>query len=166
MRRVLVSVTMLSLLVVGMALRVGGAGAQQATPAAVSLPVWVEAWITALETEDPHGFADLYLNDGTYEDVAAGMSVHDRFSIVEVAAMYMASQDDFTITPIAFHQANDWAVLEYSFSGTDPLDKPFQDIRAATVFELSPDGRIKRSTDYYDSLDVDTQLGVVATPVP
>jgi outer membrane protein assembly factor BamB len=148
------------------------AGTPSATSASVTLPAWAEAWLNAFVVEDPHAFAGLYTNDATYEEATAGgFSVHDRFSIVEVASMIMAGQNDHRFTPTAFFAGDGWAILEYEWSFTDAFtDQPVSGIRTVTVFALNDDGLIERSTDYYDVLAVETQLGMelveAGTPTP
>ncbi len=152
---------------------------QEATPAAtpspeaaVALPAWAQAWLQAYIDEDPRAFADLYTNDATYEEaIVGGFSVHDRFSIVEIAAGIMARQKDLRITATGFNAGDDWAVLEYTWSYTDAFSgRPVTDVRMVTVFDLNADGLITHSTDYYDSLAIETQLGMTlveaATPAP
>lgn len=145
--------------------------AQEATPAALELPAWVQTWITTQETEDIHGFTDLYTHDATYEILGDHVAVHDSLSIREIAGMSAAAVKDFDIMPTAFHAGEDWAALEYTMSYTAMLQggKPVRDVRVVTVFDLDDAGLITRSTDYFDSMAIETQLGnmlVEGTPAP
>lgn len=147
------------------------ARAQESTPVAVELPAWVETWISTQETEDIHGFTDLYTHDATYEILGDNIAVHDSLSIREVAGMSVAALKDLDLVPTAFHAGDNWAVLEYTMSFAAMLDggKQVSDVRVVTVFDLDDEGLITRSTDYFDSMAIQTQLGnmlVEGTPAP
>ena len=146
--------------------------AQDATPeATLDLPAWVQTWIATQETEDIHAFTDLYTHDATYEIIGDNVAVHDSLSIREVAGMSAAAVKDLDLVPTTFHAGEDWAVLEYtmSFSAMLAGGKPVRDVRVVTVFDLDDAGLITRSTDYFNDLAIQTQLGrmlVDSTPTP
>lgn len=144
---------------------------QEATSAPVDLPAWAQTWISTQETADIHAFPDLYSHDETYEILGDNVAVHDSFSIREVAGMSAAALKDLDIVPTAFHGGDDWAVFEYTMSFTAMLagGKTVRDVRVVTDFDLDDVGLITRSTDYFDSMAIQTQLGMMlveGTPVP
>ena len=145
--------------------------AQEATPAALDLPEWVQTWISTQETEDVLDFAALYTNDATYEVLGDGIKVYDKFSIKEIAAMLAANGNETDIVPTAFYAGDGWAVLEYSMGwvNSDVSKRRVRDVRVATVFILNEDDLITRSSDYFDGLTVSEQSGymlVEGTPAP
>lgn len=147
--------------------------AQEATPevAALDLPDWVQTWIRTQEDEDIHGFADLYTPDATYEVLGNGIMVHDIFSIREIAGMFAANGKAFDIVPTAFYAGDGWAILEYTMGWNNFTVEETQvrDVRTATIFLLNEEGRITRSSDYFDGLTVSEQSGymlVEGTPAP
>ena len=141
-----------------------------ATPAAspVAVPPLFQAWLNAYIVEDPDAFATLYTLDGRYEDVPSGQTAQGREAIAALAAGFFTYQDNYAFAPLAFFQGDGWALLEVNSSATDAeTGQRVTGVRIATVFELD-DGRIRRSSDYYDLAGVFEQLGLLemgeATP--
>jgi hypothetical protein len=136
---------------------------QEATPAAIDLPAWVQTWISTQEAEDLSGFADLYTPNATYEVLGDAARVHDKISIREVAGFHAADTNDLVIVPNAFYAGDGWAILEYTMGWvtSNSAKTSVTDVPVATVFLLNDEGLITRSSDYYDGLVVSDQLGYI-----
>ena len=170
MRRFSVSLAALVLLLAGIVTMSTSVTAQPAPPAAspVAVSPLVQAWMDAYTSQDPDAYAALYTPDGIYEDVPSGQAAQGHEAIAELAAGYFETQAEFVFEPLAFFQGDGWAVLETNTSATDAeTGQRVTGVRIATIFELD-DGRIRRSSDYYDLAGVFEQLGLLemgaATP--
>ena len=131
------------------------------TPAVVAIPPLFQQWLATYEAEDAAGFAALYTPNGVYEDVASASAAEGTVAIEETAEGYFANQNDYAFVPVSFVQSDDWAAMEYLLSATDVASGiRITNVRVATIFELE-DGRIRRSSDYYDLSGVLDQLGLL-----
>ena len=163
MRRFSVSLAAVVVLLAGIVTMSTSVTAQPATPAAspVAVSPLVQAWMTAYSSQDSDAFAALYTPDGIYEDVPSGQAAQGHEAIAELATGYFESQADFVFEPLAFFQGDGWALLEVNTSAADAESgQRVTGVRIATVFELD-DGRIRRSSDYYDVAGVLDQLGLL-----
>ena len=149
--------------------------AQDATPddATVVLPPPLQDMVEAINAVDSAAIAALYAEDGTHEDVPAGVVARGREEIAAFVDETLSQFRDVRFEPLFGHVAGDLAVLEYSLSVTDLQSGLPVVYRGVLVFEL--DGTlIRRSTDSYDLASILGQLGQLeasaasagATPVP
>jgi steroid delta-isomerase-like uncharacterized protein len=137
-----------------------------------AMPNIIQQWVTAYQSTDlATQVAALYTPDAVYEDVptntrSQGGDVHGFL------AAFAKGVSDVKLTPMDAFSTSEWAALEYTFSATDRglipggEGKSFS-VRIATIFQLQGD-KIARSSDYYDSATIASQLGLVpasGTPV-
>lgn len=132
------------------------------------LPSILQDWVDAQNEHDAVKHASLYAEDGVLEDVANGFRAEGS----EAISAFLAKADEgFSDVVVVVHSvtaSGDTAAIEYDFSATNtgliPIpgakNKRFTS-RAVTFFELR-DGKIVRSSDYYDSGAVIDQLGITA----
>jgi steroid delta-isomerase-like uncharacterized protein len=154
-----------------------GAGvlAQEASPAAspVALPPLLQQATETFNGGDAAAVAALYTEDGTHEDIPAGVRAQGREAITAYLAEVFGQLDDFRFEPVFGSKDGDVAVLEYTLSGTDPGSGQPVTYRGVIVAEYDGD-LIRRSTDYYDLASILSQLGLLdlgeamagATPAP
>lgn len=147
MRRFFLNVLIIAIVLVGAS---GGAQAQDAAPDAtpIVLSDLLQRSIDALNAGDAAAVAALYTPDGTFEDVAAGAVAHGRTEIAAYFDKVFAGQTGAVLRPVAGHEGDGWAVVEYVFTVTNAESRARQEIRGATVYELE-NGLIRRATDYY-----------------
>lgn len=149
--------------------------AQDATPddSPVVLPPPLRQMVEAINAVDAAAIAALYAEDGTHEDVPAGVVARGREEVAAFVGETLSQFRDVRFEPMFGRVAGDLAVLEYSFSVTEIQSGLPVVYRGVLVFEL--DGtRIRRSADYYDLASILSQLGQleasgavpVATPAP
>jgi steroid delta-isomerase-like uncharacterized protein len=138
------------------------AGAQTPTAASSMAQAWTNAW----NSHESAQVAALFTPDGTYEDLAFGLTSHGTEEITRFADGFFTAAPDLHIDLVAGFGNDDWAAAEWVFSGTDtggvagsPTGKRFE-VRGATIFEVH-DGKARRDTDYYNASTVLEQLGLV-----
>ena len=119
----------------------------------------------AYNSHDAAAVARLYDADGTHEDVAQGRSQRGPEAIAAgLGRFFERFPDARWQTPFEIADAGQRVAIPYVFSGT--LQKPIGAIaargqavslRGVLILELN-DGRIVRSTDYWDSATFQRQL--------
>ena len=138
--------------------------AQDATPAASSsiINAYGEAWSSG----DATRVGALYTEDAVRDDVPTGMSSDGRAAIEELAAALFASDDDVRLAVTDGFVGENWAVVEWLFSGVHPATGREISFRGASVLEMT-DGLISEERDYYDLPEMMAQIeGASATPAP
>jgi steroid delta-isomerase-like uncharacterized protein len=140
-------------------------GAQNATPAAslAALPPLLHQMVAAINATDSAALAALYTEDGTHEDVPAGLEARGREEIATFVDTALGQFQDVRFAPVSARQAGDLAVLEYELSVTDPASGRPLTYRGVLVFELDGN-QIRRSADYYDVAAILGQLGMLPAP--
>ncbi len=177
MRRFRLLLSVAAVVMVGI-MTAGGyprAVAQEASPAAspVALPPLLQQASETFNTGDAAAVAALYTEDGTHEDIPAGVRAQGREAITAYVAEVFGQLNDFRFEPVFGSKDGDVAVLEYTLSGTDPASGQPVTYRGVIVAEYDGD-LIRRSTDYYDLASILSQLGLLdlgetmagATPAP
>jgi steroid delta-isomerase-like uncharacterized protein len=141
------------------------AGAQDATPAAspAGLPPLLQQMVESINATDSAALAALYVEDGTHEDVPAGVTAQGREEIAAFVDEALGQFRDVRFTPLTARQGGDLAVLEYDLTVTDPASGQPLTYRGVLVFELEGD-LIRRSADYYDVASILGQLGLLPAP--
>ena len=135
--------------------------AQEASPAAsVALPPLLQQASETFNSGDAAAVAALYTEDGTHEDVPAGVRVQGQEEITAYVAEVFGQLDDFRFEPVFGRLEGDLAVLEYTLSGTDPESGQPVSYRGVIIAEYKGD-LIRRSTDYYDLATILSQLGLL-----
>lgn len=168
-------VSMLAVVLIGSltVISVQGTSAQDETPA--TLPPLLQHLVDAANAGNGTALAALYVEDGTHEDVPAGIVARGREEIAAYVNGAVSQFRDLRLEPVSGRRAGDLALLEYTLSGTDQATERRVVYRGVLVFELDLDGTlIRRSADYYDLAGILRQLGLLetgettpeATPVP
>jgi steroid delta-isomerase-like uncharacterized protein len=138
--------------------------AQDATPAAGGsiLKAYGEAWSSG----DAADVGALYTEDAVREDVPSGMTTDGRAAIEALAKALFATDDDVRLEVTDGFEGENWAVVEWIYSGTHPATGREVTFRGASVLELT-DGLIAEERDYYDLPEMMAQIeGASATPAP
>jgi steroid delta-isomerase-like uncharacterized protein len=139
----------------------GGVGAQEASPAAaMALPPLLQQASEAFNSGDAAAVAALYTENGTHEDIPAGVRAQGREEITAYVAEAFGQLDDFRFEPVFGRLEGDLAVLEYTLTGTDPESGRPVTYQGVIVAEYEGD-LIRRSTDYYDLATILSQLGLL-----
>ena len=131
----------------------------------------VNAWVKANNQHNPIAQANLYTDNGIFEDVPNNFKIKGKSNI---KCFLQGNQKLFGNIKVELQDVfgnENFAVAEYFFSATntgfipDPkvIGKSFK-VRTATVFAIK-DEKIERSSDYYNNTDVLVQLGVIQ-PLP
>ena len=132
-----------------------------------SLDEWAAGW----STQDIERVISLCTDRCVYEDVPLGVVNHGKQELRAFGQQVFDAFPDFKIELTTHVAANDWAMLEWTMSGTHRGDlpgmpatsKPFS-VRGATALQLE-DGRISRNSDYWDMATLLTQLGLMPAPL-
>ena len=143
--------------------------AQEATPE--GMPPLVEEWAAAQTAHDPDRFVALCTDDVRHEEVVAGfVPVEGKAALRAYLEGLFAAFPDVTVTPEAGFVAETWGVVQWTFAGnrTGPASPVGEtdtaySLRGASVWELA-DGKIWRSTGYYDLVTILVQLGAISPP--
>ena len=131
----------------------------------------VKAWVKAYNEHNAIAQANLYTENGIFEDVPNNFQIKGRSNIQCFQEGNQKIFGDIKLELQHVYGDENFAVAEYLFSATntgfipDPkvLGKSFK-VRTVTVFAIK-DGKIERSSDYYDNAAVLEQLGVIP-PLP
>lgn len=138
--------------------------AQDATPAASAsiMQAYGDAWSSG----DAAEVGALYTEDAVRDDVPTGMSSDGRAAIEQLAEALFASDDDVRLEVTDGFAGENWAVVEWTFSGVHPATGREVTFRGASVLELT-DGLISEERDYYDLPEMLAQIEAAsATPAP
>lgn len=122
----------------------------------------IEMW-TSKNTEI---IDDLFIDECLYEDVPDQASYHGRAEVKAFLGELFNWTPDLKVEYTATLFKDDWAAVEWTWSGTqtgdirglmDATGRPYS-LRGASVLELE-DGKIKRISDYYNAGRLLYQLG-------
>ena len=141
----------------------------QGTPLAA--PPIVERWVTAWNAHSPDQMAELFTDDGVYEDLAFEFVMQGKRGVAAWVTITLAGAPDAHAELIYALQDGDRAAAQWIFSGTHtgawgpdlpPTGKPFS-LPVASLFEVEGD-RIRRVGDYYNLATWLRQVGLPAGP--
>jgi steroid delta-isomerase-like uncharacterized protein len=130
--------------------------AQEASPSAAGASIlteYGEAWSSG----DAAQVAALYTEDAVREDVPTGTTSRDRAEIEALAAGLFETDSDVRLEVTDGFAGENWAVVEWTFSGARIGTGAEVTFRGASVLELE-DGLISRETDYYDLPQMQEQV--------
>lgn len=124
-------------------------------------------WAAGWSTQDIERVILVCTDQCVYEDVPLGVVNHGNQELRAFGKQVFDAFPDFNIELATRVAAGDWAMLEWTMSGTHQGDlpdmpatgKPFS-VRGATTLQLE-DGRISRNSDYWDMATLLTQLGLM-----
>jgi steroid delta-isomerase-like uncharacterized protein len=126
----------------------------------------VAAWADAFNRRDADAAADLYEDNATNWQVAAGEPAVGRDSILaDFREFFAAFPDSYTDTENLFED-DEWAILEWSgggtwrgaFVGREPNGRSFK-LRGCGFFRVV-DGKIRFQRGYWDKLTWFKQLAI------
>jgi steroid delta-isomerase-like uncharacterized protein len=138
--------------------------AQEATPAAS--PSIAQAYGNAWSSANAAEVAALYTEDAVRDDVPTSTVSDGRNAIAKLAQALFASDDAVRLEVTDGFVGQNWAVVEWTFSGKHPATGREVTFRGASVLELK-DGLISEERDYYDLPEMVAQIGAAsATPAP
>lgn len=138
--------------------------AQEAPPTAGQsiLQAYGDAWSSG----DAAEVGALYTEDSVRDDVPTGMTSHGRAAIEALATALFATDDDVRLEVTDGFEGDNWAVVEWTFSGLHPATGREVTFRGASVLELT-DGLISEERNYYDLPEMMAQIEAAsATPAP
>lgn len=130
----------------------------------------LDEWAVGWSTRDIERVVALCTEDCVYEDVPLGVTNHGKEELRAFGQQVFNAFPDFKIELTTQAAAGDWAMLEWTMSGTHQADLPGMpatgksfSVRGATALQLD-DGRISRDSDYWDMATLLTQLGLMPPP--
>lgn len=121
----------------------------------------------AWNSHDVEGIASFYTEDCIKEDVALGTSNRGKEELNALHHRVFAAIPDFTIKLTSCFHTDEWAATEWIMSGTYSRQFPGMppatgrrfSVRGSTIMQLHR-GRIRRVSDYWNSLSFLQQLGL------
>jgi steroid delta-isomerase-like uncharacterized protein len=127
----------------------------------------LDEWAAGWSTQNIERVISLCTDDCLYEDVPLSVVNHGKDELRAFGQQVFNAFPDFKIELVSQFAAADWAMLEWTMSGTHHGDLPGMpatgrsfSVRGATVLALD-DGRISRNSDYWDMAALLTQLGLL-----
>jgi len=129
----------------------------------------LDAWAADWSSHDVDHLLSLFTDDCLYEDVTFGVANRGKAELRAFADGIFAVFPDFKVELTTRFSAGDWAVMEWTISGTHKGDLPGMSatnktfsIRGATIIELRS-GKIKRNSDYWDLATFLKQVGLMSS---
>jgi steroid delta-isomerase-like uncharacterized protein len=137
---------------------------------AINLERTLDEWAAGWSTQDIERVLSLCTDECVYEDVPLGVVNRGKEELRAFGQQVFNAFPDFKIELSTHVAAGDWAMLEWTMSGTHQADLPGMPatgksffVRGATALQLD-DGRIRRNSDYWDVATLLTQLGLMPSP--
>jgi steroid delta-isomerase-like uncharacterized protein len=135
----------------------------------VNLEHTLEEWAAGWSAPDIERVVSICTEQCVYEDVPLAVVTHGKQELRGFGEQVFDAFPDFKIELSAHFAAGDWAMLEWTMSGTHRGDLPGMpatgasfSVRGATALQLE-DGRISRDSDYWDMATLLKQLGLMAS---
>lgn len=136
----------------------------------INLERTLDEWAAGWSTQEIERVISLCTDQCLYEDVPLGVVNHGKEELRAFGQQVFNAFPDFKIELTTRVAAANWAMLEWTMSGTHQADlpgmpatgKPFS-VRGATALQLV-DGRISRNSDYWDMATLLGQLGLMSPP--
>ena len=134
---------------------------------------FMDRYLDAWNAHDPAAVARHMADDALYEDVALGRVLHGPSEIAKFVEEATRSSSDFRFEEVSlFTAGNDYA-NEWIMTGTNDRPQPgvpatgrsFR-VRGASIGKLDASGRIVENRDYYNLMELLTQLGLVPPGPP
>jgi steroid delta-isomerase-like uncharacterized protein len=137
---------------------------------AIDLEHTLDEWAAGWSTQDIERVLSLCTDECLYEDVPLGVTNHGKEELRAFGHQVFNAFPDLKIELSTHVAAGEWAMLEWTMSGTHQADLPGMpatgksfSVRGATALQLG-DGRISRNSDYWDIVTLLTQLGLIPSP--
>jgi len=133
------------------------------------IPAIAEKWAAAWNSKSAQAMADLFTEDGVYEDLAFQFTSAGLKAVAGWISVGANHLPDLKIEITDAFEADDRIAVRWTFSatplllGTIPSTGKRFSVPAASVFELRG-GRIAKVQDFYNLADVLRQLGLPSGP--
>lgn len=139
--------------------------AQEASPSADigDIPPVLIEWIDSFEVRDPEAFANLYTEDGVFEDVPVGVVAQGHEEIAAAIEQTFVMISDSSAEPIRGFRSGNQAVVEYVVNAVAADTGQTYTFQGVLTAELEGD-LLKRTTEYYDLVTILGQLGLLGGP--
>ena len=132
---------------------------------------FLDRYLDAWNAHDPAGVARHMADGAIYEDVALGRVLHGPSEIAKFVEEATRSSSDFRFEVVSVltagsNYANEWVMLgtnDRALPSVPATGRSFR-VRGASVGRLDMSGRIVENRDYYNLVELLTQLGLLPTP--
>jgi steroid delta-isomerase-like uncharacterized protein len=131
----------------------------------------MDDYVIAWNSHDVNKILSFVADDCTYEDLGLGIVNHGKKELTAFISSMLVDFPDFKFELKSVFGAGDWAGMEWVMSGTfahssipgiTATGKPFS-IRGASIIQLH-NGKISRSSDYYNMVTFLQQVGLMPGP--
>jgi steroid delta-isomerase-like uncharacterized protein len=137
------------------------------TPDRSFLDTYLDAW----NSHDSAAVAGHMADDAVYEDVALGRVLHGPSEIASFVEEATRSSSDFRFETVSLltvgnDYANEWVMLgtnDREARGVPATGRAFR-VRGASIGRLDTSGRIVENREYYNLVELLTQLGLLPAP--
>ena len=130
-----------------------------------------DAYLDAWNAHDPAAVARYMADEAIYEDVALGRVLHGPSEIAKFVEEATRASSDFRFEEVSLFRAGSDYANEWIMTGTNdrevkgvPATGRFFRVRGASIGRLDTSGRIVENRDYYNLVELLTQLGLLPTP--
>jgi steroid delta-isomerase-like uncharacterized protein len=130
--------------------------AQEASPPAAGTAI-LQDYGTAWSSGDATQVAALYTEDAVREDIPTGTISRGRAEIEAFATALFTTDADVRLVVTDGFVGETWAVVEWTFTGTQQQTGGGMTFRGVSVLQLE-DGLIRQETDYYDLPQMQQQI--------
>jgi steroid delta-isomerase-like uncharacterized protein len=136
------------------------------TPDRAFFDIYLDAW----NAHDSAAVASHMTDDAIYEDVALGRVLHGPSEMASFVEEATRSSSDFRFEVVSLltagnDYANEWIMLgtnDRELPGVPATGRSFR-VRGASIGKLDASGRIVENRDYYNLVELLTQLGLLPT---
>lgn len=134
-------------------------------PTGSPVPPLVQSWMDAWNSGDAQAMADLFTENGVYQDFAFGARAQGQAGVSSWVGLTVQNIPDAHGVILDAFQTGDRAAVQWVFSGTPLRMGPVEgtgesfSVPATSVFILKG-GRIQAVHDYYNRAEIFRQLGL------
>ena len=130
-----------------------------------------DGYLDAWNAHDPAAVARYMAEGAIYEDVALGRVLHGPSEIAKFVEEATRASSDFRFEEVSLFRAGSDYANEWIMTGTNDREakgvpatgRTFR-VRGASIGRLDTSGRIVENRDYYNLVELLTQLGLLPTP--
>ena len=134
---------------------------------------FLDRYLDAWNAHDPAAVARHMADGAVYEDVALGRVLHGPSEIAKFVEEATRSSSNFRFEVVSListgsDYANEWVMLgtnDRALPGVPATGRSFR-VRGASVGKLDSSGLIVENRDYYNLMELLTQLGLPPTGTP
>lgn len=134
-------------------------------PSGRPVPAVIQKWADAWNTADAAGMAELFTENGVYQDFAFGARIEGKAGVAAWVELTLQNIPDTRGVILDAFKVGDRAAVQWTFSGTPIRMGPVEgtgrsfSVPATSVFVLEGD-RIRSVHDYYNRAEIFRQLGL------